>query len=119
MVIQWALAMRSHLPDLEWLFHVPNGGQRDAATAAMLQRAGVQPGVPDLFLPVPAPRPGGGEWHGLWIELKRADHSNSPTSHQKRWLDHLRASGYLVVVAYGAGEAIDALEHYLGPGVTD
>jgi len=114
MVIQWARTMQRQRPELEWLHHIPNGGVRDPATAAMLQRAGVLPGVPDLCLPVPQPRPDGGDWHGLYVEMKRSDHSNAPTAQQKRWIDYLRASGYMAVVCYGAGEAIEVIERYLG-----
>lgn len=110
-VITWARCNVGRYPALEWLYHTPNGGARDKATAAALQRAGVQPGVPDLFLPVPH-----GEWAGLWIELKRADRSNAPTPAQWRWLDHLRQSGYMAVVCYGADETIRTLVHYLTEG---
>lgn len=113
-VIQWRDMMRPTWPALEWLFHVPNGGARDKVTASLMKRAGVVAGVPDLFLPVPARRRDGGEWYGLWIELKRADHSNGPTAEQKRWLDYLRSAGYLVVVCYGAEQAISAIKAYLG-----
>ena len=39
-------------PEAQLLFHVPNGGKRNAAEAAHLKRQGVKAGVPDLFLPV-------------------------------------------------------------------
>ena len=115
-VIAWAQASAVQWPALAWLFHVPNGGARDAATGAMLKRAGVRAGVPDLFLPCPRPRPDGGQWHGLFVEMKRADHSNSPSAEQKRWLDYLRSAGYMAVVCYGADEAIRAIQTYLGEG---
>lgn len=107
-VVRWARAMRDVYPQLVWLFHVPNGGARDIATATMLQRAGVVPGVPDMFLPVPM-----NGRHGLWLELKRADRSNSTSAAQKIWLDYLRSAGYEAVVCYGADEAIAAVERYL------
>ena len=107
-VIVWAQAARVQYPALEWLYHTPNGGARDKATAHRLQLAGVQPGVPDLCLPVPV-----GGYHGLWIELKRADRSNQPTAHQQRWLAHLTRSGYMAVVCYGAADAIRTIEEYL------
>lgn len=115
-VIAWARANEGAYPELAWLFHVPNGGARDAVTGAMLKRAGVQPGVPDLCLPCPRPRSDGGQWHGLWLEMKRADHSNNPTPEQKRWLDYLRSAGYMAVVCYGAEAAIQAIQTYLGGG---
>lgn len=113
-VIQWRDMTRAQWPALEWLHHIPNGGARDKVTAALMKRAGVVAGVPDLFLPVPMPRHDGGDWHGLYVELKRADHSNGPTAEQKRWLDHLRSAGYLVAVCYGATQAIKVITTYLG-----
>lgn len=113
-VIAWAQFSVGRWPELAYLFHIPNGGARDAVTGAMLKRAGVQAGVPDLCLPCPRPRSDGGQWHGLWLEMKRADHSNSPSAEQKRWLDYLRSAGYMAVVCYGCAEAIGAIETYLG-----
>jgi hypothetical protein len=107
-VIEWAHAMVGRWPELAFLFHVPNGEARPTGVGARLQRLGVQRGVPDLLLLEPR-----GAYHGLALELKRADHSNAPTPEQWCWLEHLRAVGYLAVVCYGAQAAIDALTHYL------
>lgn len=103
-IVQWA----AHYPGADLLFHVPNGGERPKHAALAMARAGAKAGVPDLCLPVPR-----GGWHGLWIELKRADHSNHPTPAQAAWIERLRANGYMVVVAYGADAAIRAIEQYL------
>lgn len=113
-VVRWAAFNEVRLPELAWLLHIPNGGARNAATGAMLKRTGVRAGVPDLLLPCPRVRAEGGSWHGLFVEMKRADHSNSPSHEQKRWLDYLRRAGYMVVVAYGAEQAIEAIKTYLG-----
>ena len=110
-VIQWAQASIARLPGLELLFHVPNGGERPKHAARAMARAGVKPGVPDLCLPVAR-----GGWHGLWIELKRADHSNVPSPAQRAWLERLIAEGYRCAVCYGANEAIDSIERYLEMG---
>lgn len=96
-------------PDLALLYHIPNGGLRDKATAQALKRAGVRAGVPDLHLPVA--RHG---FYGLWIELKRANRSNHPTPDQEWWIEQLRVQGYRVEVCYGADEAIQIVEEYLG-----
>lgn len=102
-LMEWARCNEHFYPALAWLFHIPN-----ESTQGKLGRQGVRAGVPDLFLPVPS-----GPYHGLWIELKRADHSNGPSPMQQVWLEHLRAHGYMAVVCYGAWEAIKALEAYL------
>ena len=101
-VIQWAQASIARLPGLELLFHVPNENAHHKV------RQGVAAGVPDLCLPIAR-----GGWHGLWIELKRADHSNVPSPAQRAWLERLIAEGYRCAVCYGANEAIDSIERYL------
>lgn len=106
----WAtlsVAIGDH-PELVLLHHTPNGGWRDKKTAGRLRAAGVKAGVPDLHLPIA--RHG---YHSLWIELKRADHSNHPSPDQEWWIERLRAEGHCVVVAYGSEEAIAAIEEYL------
>ena len=64
-LFSWAGYQLGRMPELEYMYHVPNGGKRDAATATALKRQGVKAGVPDIVLP--AVRAG---YHGLYIELK-------------------------------------------------
>lgn len=85
---------RGAYPETEWLFHIPNGGQRGAVTAARFKAGGVKPGVPDLFLPAPK-RP----YFGLWLELKKPGEGKGTSEHQDRWLGHLAKQGYAVAVA--------------------
>ncbi len=108
-VIQWADA-QPH-PALRWLFHVPNGGARDAATGGKLKAMGVRAGVVDLLLP----------WHdwdgqaaryvGLAIEMKRKP--NRPSAEQREWLAHLESQGWRCEVCWSAEEAIGVLREYL------
>ena len=107
-LFQWAELNEGALPELALLFAVPNGGYRPMTTAAQLKAEGVKAGVPDVCLPVAR-----GRFHGLWLELKRADHSNHATQLQEEWITRLRHYGHMVVVAYGAQEAIDAIQNYL------
>lgn len=109
LVFQWVELASLAVPDLELLYHVPNGGLRNKVTAARLKREGVKPGVPDLCLPVP-----NGGYHGLYIEMKKRDHSNYPTKSQKWWLSRLKKKGYRAAVCYGAEEAIGVICDYLG-----
>ncbi len=104
----WADAMQGEHPELCMLFAIPNGGHRFPAVAAMLKREGVKAGVPDVFLACAR-----GRWHGLFVELKRADRSNHATSAQRAWMEMLRRYGYSAVVAYGAQEAQQAIMAYL------
>ena len=122
-VIRWAdsPAVRDLYPDLHWLFHPANGGNRDPATAGRMKAMGVRRGVPDLILPVPR-----GRFCGLAIELKvwkgspdPADPSDPtkyrtmPSANQLDWLSHLTTAGWSTSVQWGAPAAIEALREYL------
>ncbi len=104
----WADAMQGEHPELAMLFAIPNGGARHPAVAAQLKAEGVKAGVPDVFLACAR-----GRWHGLFVELKRADRSNHATSAQRAWMEMLRRYGYATMVCYGATEAINAIMGYL------
>ena len=67
-LFSWAAYRTGLMPELQYMYHVPNGGKRDKATAAVLKRQGVKAGVPDIMLP--AARAG---YHGLYIELKAGE----------------------------------------------
>ena len=105
-LFSWAAYRTEIMPELQYMYHVPNGGKRDKATAAVLKRQGVKAGVPDLHLPVAR-----GGYNGLYIELKVG--SNKPTQLQKKWLSSLNEQGYLAVVCYGWQEAAEQLINYL------
>ena len=104
-LFSWAAYRTEIMPELQYMYHVPNGGKRDKATAAVLKRQGVKAGVPDIMLP--AARAG---YHGLYIELKAGE--NTTTKKQKEWLEYLRQQGYYtdrksVVLRLAASSAAD------------
>ena len=105
-LFEWAAYQAGQWPELGYLFHIPNGGLRNKATAARLKAAGVKPGVPDLFLPVTR-----GQSAGLFIEMKYG--ANKPSPEQQRYIDLLRREGYAVEVCYGCEEAIGVITAYL------
>ena len=105
-VIDWANWNTGRFPELKLLFHVPNGGKRNAAEAARFKAMGVKAGVPDLCLPVPM-----NGYAGLYIEMKYG--KNKPTDSQNKWIAALRQQGYKVAVCYGGMEATKELETYL------
>lgn len=107
-LFEWADAMQGEHPELAMLFSIPNGGARHPAVAAQLKAEGVKAGVPDCFLAVRR-----GKFGGLFLELKRANHSNGPTAAQREWIDALRRYGYSACVCYGAQEAISTIMAYL------
>lgn len=53
----WARKHTMEYPALTWLHHIPNGGGRTPREAAVLKRAGVTKGIPDLSFPYPSPLP--------------------------------------------------------------
>ena len=106
MLFRWITYQLDEYPELALLYHIPNGGKRDAKTATILKRQGVKAGVPDLHLPVAR-----GGYHGLYIELKVGD--NTTTKKQKDWIRELNKQGYLAVVCYGWDEAAKQLLDYL------
>lgn len=106
-VFMWAEYMMPQHPELYWMFHCPNGGKRDKATAAKLKMMGVKPGVPDIILPVRR-----GTYSGLAIEMKVGD--NGATANQMKWIRHFAEQGYTTAICYGADVAIKAISDYLG-----
>ena len=102
--------VRSHEgehPELALFHAIPNGGDRHKATAGKMRAEGVRPGVPDYALPVPR-----GQYHGLYIELKKLD--GYASREQKDWIQRLRDQGYRAEVARGCGQAWNILCAYLG-----
>jgi hypothetical protein len=103
------------MPDLEWLFAIPNGGLRtglhgSAAAGARMRAEGVKRGVPDLCLPI-AKR----GYHSLFIEMKRADGRLRDVSEdQKQWLNQLALAKNCCAVCFGWRSAAEMLKWYVG-----
>lgn len=106
-VINWATFYAKDFPELDLLYHVPNGGSRNQLEAANLKRQGVKAGVPDLVLPVPRQ-----QFHGLYVEMKWG--KNTTTEKQDWWLEQLRQQGYKTAVCWSAEEAMDVIANYIG-----
>ncbi len=107
-VIKWSQqpSIRAKWPELALLYHIPNGGTRDAIEGRHLKQQGVKRGVPDLCLPVAR-----GGYHGLYIELKTEKGRMSDA--QEWWGKHLAAQGYSWEVCRGWESAVRVLEWYL------
>lgn len=105
-LFRWATYSSGAMPELKLLYHVPNGGKRDIATAKKLKAEGVKAGVPDICLPVAR-----GKYHGLYIELKVG--KNKTTENQDMWLEALNKNGYYTNVCYGWEEASKVITDYL------
>lgn len=105
-VFRWAELNKAKYPELELMFHIPNGGSRNKLEAANLKRQGVKAGVPDICLPVPK-----GKYHGLYIELKYG--KNKLSISQSIWLGKLTEQGYMAVCVYGWEKAVEVILNYL------
>ena len=117
----WAAQSVGSMPELKWLFHIPNGGSRGdtarsrAIAGGRIKAEGVRKGVPDICLPIAKKG-----YHGLFIEMKRP--SEKPKTNRSRgglsceqvdWLNHLSAEGYLCYVCYSWTDAKTVLEDYI------
>jgi hypothetical protein len=80
---------------------IPNGGQRNIATAVRLKAEGVTAGVPDLLIPA---------WN-LWIEMKR-EKGGSVSKNQLDWHNYLRSIEQNVIVAKGFEDAKSQIEEF-------
>lgn len=109
-LFSWADMQSFKYPELELMYHIPNGGSRNKLEAANLQKQGVKPGVPDICLPVPR-----GKYHGLYIELKRTQ-GGKLSENQKRWLKMLAAQGHKSLCCEGWKEAAREILAYLSLG---
>lgn len=107
-LFRWADHTIGDYPGLALMYHIPNGGKRNIATARRLKAEGVKAGVPDIHLPMPR-----GDFHGLYIELKK-QRGATTTDNQDYWLEALNAQGYYAVVCRGWREASSEILNYLG-----
>jgi len=98
---------------LPFLFHCANERKTNWQTGRKMKLMGVSAGVPDYFLAIPI-----GDFHGLWIEMKRTD-TGTPSAEQRAWLGRLDTQGYCATISYGFRDAIHILTDYLaGTGVS-
>ena len=107
-LMSWASMQTWKHPELALLFHIPNGGKRNAAEAARFKAQGVKAGVPDLFLPVAR-----NDKHGLFIELKRRE-GGKVSENQNQWLKDLEEQGYECHVCKGWEAAAEVIKEYMG-----
>lgn len=104
-LFMWARIQK--YPELRLLYHIPNGGSRHKLEAVKLRAEGVKAGVPDLCLPVAR-----GNYHGLYIELKRLKGGRA-SEYQKQWLKDLNEQGYMAVICCGWEDAAQTIKNYL------
>jgi len=105
-LFRWAEMAKQKHPDLELMYHIPNGGSRNKKEAHNLSLQGVKSGVPDICLPAAR-----GSFHGLYIEMK--SDGGKVSDNQDKWLTALCENGYYTTVSYNCGQAIGVISNYL------
>jgi len=113
-IIQWSKLYRLPSgPDIEdrsvlfdYLFAIPNGGNRNIREAARLKAQGVKSGVHDLMLNIAR-----GPYHGLDIELKIG--KNKLSKNQVTWGVKMMKAGRMVQVCYSLDEFMVLIKEFL------
>ena len=115
-VINWRDDHLLQYPDAFLLYSNLNGAMmggkgKGGRRANREKDAGMLPGVCDLFLPVARH-----DYHGLYIEMKNDKRiaKSTVSVNQLEFIANVSKQGYYAIVCYGADEAIDILEWYLG-----
>jgi hypothetical protein len=90
---------------------IPNGGWRNKKQAALLKRAGVLRGAPDVLVAL-VRQVDGAKYPGLFIEMKKVV-GGKVEPDQKIVHQALRSAGYKVEVARGADMAWEIFEEYV------
>lgn len=112
-LFQWAALNAKQYPQLRRMFAIPNGGSRGDTersariVGARMKAEGVRPGVSDIFLPAPV-----GNYHGLFIEMKRKD-GGEESKEQKAFGADMLAAGYGYACCHGWEQARDTIIDYL------
>ena len=122
-VVEWAhLQPALVLPVMigDYLYAVPNGGYAlGPHLAKKMKGMGLKAGVHDLVLPIPV-----APYHGLYLEMKKcqadfhypADIKRAHKDNQIAFGERMTLAGYCSRLAFGAGEAIEIMQEYLGHG---
>lgn len=106
----WRDVAAKRIPELRWLFAIPNGLWLPDSYARTALRQGLTPGVSDVALLVPRC-----QYHGLLIELKRRNATPCCVSDKQRdFLDYHAAHGYCAEWCKGWEEAKELILNYLG-----
>ena len=108
--VTWFRMQYPHLT----MFAIPNGGNRNAVTGAMLKKTGTLAGVADLFLMCVKDYSSFDVVvfdHGLFIEMKTG--KNGQTASQKAFQQKAEDAGYRYAVCRTFDEFKQTIEDYL------
>lgn len=111
-LFEWLAWKTNQDPLFGLAFAVPNGGNRDAVTAARLKDEGVKPGIPDVIWPVPKLDELGTQIGGLWLELKPTGYKREKAPIHQIAAHRFLVFGHQIELCVGIDEARDAFECY-------
>lgn len=95
-------------PHIEpYAIHIANERACTPKQGAHLKRMGVKAGVSDVFIAIPTE-----SYNGIWIELKAK--GGRPTKNQINFMYDMSEQGYATAICFGADEAIQVIQQYLG-----
>lgn len=103
----WTIASAAWNIDERLLMACPAQAARSPRGGARIKAEGYRAGTPDLFLAVPR-----GQWHGLFVEMKRAD-GGEVSENQREMLFQVSSRGYQTAIAHGAAPARKIIAEYL------
>lgn len=96
----------AHKKYVDVCFSIPNEGNRTDIQLFIMCKAGLTPGVPDVFCAIPNKYS-----HGLFIEFKHG--ANKLKASQKKMIALLQTMGYQCNVCYSADESISVFKDYV------
>lgn len=101
------------IPDLASIYAIPNGSNKSKTERWLHQVTGLQPGVPDLHIPVA--RKG---FHSFYIEVKRwqvyeKEKNHGCSEQHMQWIDRLRKLSNRVEVMWSVSGIIKNIRDYL------
>lgn len=99
--------LQATIPGIHLMHAIPNGGQRNKATAGKLKAEGVKAGVLDVQWPVAR-----GGFIGLAIEFKHGD--GNPSKEQRERITRLQLEGWCVTVCWDWQAAARMVQGYAG-----
>jgi hypothetical protein len=102
----WAAQSTRKYPELNLMFAVPNGGERNIIVASRLKAEGVKSGVSDIMLPVA--RCG---FSGLFLEMKKPGGKES--DNQKAFGASVVKEGYTYACCKNWVDASNLLTRYM------
>lgn len=91
------------------IFHFANESKRSDFGRIMMAKIGTKAGVSDYIITVPTSK-----YSAMFLEMKKKHGYAKPSKAQIAFIARMKEMGYWGVFAYGADDAIDHTQHYLG-----